>query len=180
QKWRNILNKSERQEITVVAGDDLKLFADFEGLFKDLLSRKGIEVAMDNHFFKAVQDDSPAQEKFYIAIAYVEGQPISGHMSSIKGDTSVYILGATNDMGRKLGAAYLLQWHVIKESKQQSCQWYDLGGINPKENPDVYRFKNRMGGEATQENAIFQIHSGLKGELTLFLEKSYQYIRSKI
>ena len=180
QKWRNILNKSERQEITVVAGDDLKLFADFEGLFKDLLSRKCIEVDMDNYFFKAVQEDSSTQEKFYIAIAYHDGKPISGHMSSIEGDTSVYILGATNDMGRKLGAAYLLQWHVIKESKQQSCQWYDLGGINPEENPHVYQFKKRMGGEETQEDAIFQIHSGFKGELTLLIEKSYQYIRSKM
>ncbi|MCK5926235.1 MAG: peptidoglycan bridge formation glycyltransferase FemA/FemB family protein [Methylococcales bacterium] len=180
QKWRNILNKSEKQEITVVAGDDIQLFADFEDLFKDVLLRKGIEVDMDNHFFKAVQKISPAQEKFYIAIAYCEGKPISGHMSSIEGDTSVYILGATNDMGRKLGAAYLLQWHVIKESKQQGCQWYDLGGIDPEENPHVYQFKKRMGGEETQPESIFQIHSGFKGQLTLIIEKSYQYLRSKI
>jgi hypothetical protein len=179
QKWRNILNKSEKQAITVVSGNDLALFTDFEGLFKDLLLRKGFEVEMDNYFFKAVQEASPVQEKFYMAIAYYEGEPISGHLSSIEGDTSVYILGATNDSGRKLGAAYLLQWHVINASKEQGCQWYDLGGIDPEKNPHVYQFKKRMGGEETQTDAIFQIHSGMKGQWTLMLEKAYHYLRSK-
>ncbi|MDQ7090854.1 MAG: peptidoglycan bridge formation glycyltransferase FemA/FemB family protein [Methylococcales bacterium] len=180
QKWRNILNKSEKQEITVVAGNELSLFTDFEGLFTDLLQRKGLDIDMDNHFFKAVQENSPEQEKFHIAIAYKDELPISGHVSSISGDTSVYILGATNDVGRKLGAAYLLQWHVIEESKKQGCQWYDLGGINPEENPPVYQFKKRMGGEETEVTPVFQIQSGLKGILTLGLEKLYKQLRSKI
>jgi hypothetical protein len=58
-----------------------------------LLIKKGFKVDMDNHFFKAVQVASPEQEKFYIAISYCDDEPISGHMSSIKGNTSVYILG---------------------------------------------------------------------------------------
>lgn len=178
QKWRNILNKSEKQSLELVSGHDLKLFSDFEGLFADLLQRKNLTVDMDNHFFKAVQADSEKEEKFHLAIAYSKGQPISGHLSSIVGNTSVYILGATNDLGRKLGAAYFLQWHVILQSKQQGCHWYDLGGIDPIENPHVYQFKKRMGGEETEKGTVFQYHSGIRGQAVLLLESLYQRLRS--
>jgi len=174
-KWRNHLNKSERQAIHIVAGSEETLFDDFARLFEDLLARKAFNVNLDDRFFADVQKKSPDQEHFHMAIAYDDdGNPVGGHLSSLSGDTSVYLLGATNDAGRKLGAAYLLQWYVIEESKQRGCNWYDLGGIDQKKNPHVYEFKQRMGGEETETGTVFQTHSGIKGRLTLCLETVYR------
>jgi len=180
QKWRNVLNKSERQNIEIVTGDSSVLFDDFGILFKELVEKKSFDVDMDNDFFQVVQKHSPEQEKFHLAIAYVDKQPIGGHLSSMSGDTSVYLLGATNDTGRKLGAAYLLQWHVINESKERGCRWYDLGGIDKENNPFVYLFKERMGGVETDVGLIFQVYSGFKGALTLWVENIYKAVRRGI
>ena len=180
QKWRNVLNKSERQNIEIVTGDSSVLFDDFGILFKELVEKKSFDVDMDNDFFQAVQKHSPEQEKFHLAIAYVDKKPIGGHLSSMSGDTSVYLLGATNDTGRKVGAAYLLQWHVINESKERGCRWYDLGGIDKDNNPFVYLFKERMGGIETDVGLVFQVYSGFKGELTLWAENIYRVIRRAI
>jgi len=177
QKWRNVLNKSERQQIEVVAGGDMRLFDDFSMLFSDLVASKGFDVNLDDHFFADVQRHSPSQEQFHIAIAYHDGQAVAGHLSSICGDTSVYLLGAVNEAGRKLGAAYLLQWHTICESKHHGCSWYDLGGIDRQENPHVFLFKQRMGGEETEIAHVFQCAEGLRGTVSLLLEKTYRAVR---
>ena len=179
QKWRNVLNKSERQNIEIVTGDSSVLFDDFGILFKELVEKKSFDVDMDNDFFQVVQKYSPEQEKFHLAIAYIDKQPIGGHLSSMSGDTSVYLLGATNDTGRKLGAAYLLQWHVINESKERGCQWYDLGGIDKDKNPHVFLFKARMGGDETKIGSVFQVYAGFKGSVTICLEKVYRAVKNR-
>ena len=176
QKWRNMLNKSEKQNINIVSGYDNNLFDDFSELFDDLLNRKSFEINMDDKFFASIQKKSNSNERFYLAIAYKDGKAISGHLSSMSGDTSVYILGATNDLGRTLGAAYLLQWHVIVESKKQGCRQYDLGGVDKKLNPDVYRFKKRMSGAETKVSNIFQFKHGVRGVITSLFEKLYKII----
>jgi len=179
-KWRNNLNKSERQAMHVVAGSDETLFDDFAKLFKDLRARKAFGVDLDDRFFAEVQKVSPEQERFHMAIAYDDDEkPVGGHLSSLSGDTSVYLLGAVNDAGRKLSAAYMLQWYAITESKQRGCYWYDLGGIDQKKNPHVYFFKNRMGGLETKIGTVFQIYGGLKGRLTLGVEKVYRTVKRR-
>lgn len=178
QKWRNILNKSEKQDIKIIAGYDDQLFSDFSSLFKNLINKKNFKVDMDDNFFASIQKVSDIKEKFQLVIAYKDETPISGHLSSICGDTSVYILGATNSIGRNLGAAYLLQWYVINESKKQGCRWYDLGGVDKELNPDVYRFKQRMGGVETKRGNVFQFKYGIRGAIILFFEKLYKHIRN--
>jgi len=179
QKWRNVLNKSERQNLEIVSGGELKLYDDFACLFEDLISRKSFDVDMDEAFYATVQKHAQEQEKLHMAIAFSDGQPVGGHLSSISGDTSVYLLGATNDVGRKTGAAYLLQWHAITESKQAGCRWYDLGGVDKEKNPHVYLFKQRMGGIETEIERVFQLSDGLIGRATLAAERVYRRLKGK-
>lgn len=176
QKWRNVLNKSERQNIEIVSGQNQQLFDDFSGLFHELVTNKGFDVNLDDRFFSDVQRCSPPQEQFHMAIAYHDEKAVAGQLSSICGETSVYLLGAANETGRKLGAAYLLQWHTISESRHQGCRYYDLGGIDREENPSVFLFKQRMGGEETAVASVYQYAEGIRAIITLFLEKIYRLI----
>lgn len=177
QKWRNLLNKSEKQGLVIRAGEKLELFKHFSTLFSELISRKAFKVDMDDEFFGKVQSQSPLQERFYIAIAYRENKPVAGHLSSMTGDTSVYLLGAANEEGRKTGAAYLLQWHVINAARERGCRWYDLGGIDKDNNPDVFRFKERMGGELVGTGKVFELGYGVKGRMTHLAETIYRFLR---
>jgi len=174
KKWRNILNKSEKNDIEIVTSNDASLFKDFGILFKELLATKAFDIQHDDQFFLTVQQKTKCPEGFRLSIAYKDGRAVSGILFSISGDTSVYILGATNNLGRKLGAAYLLQWHVIKLSKDANCRWYDLGGVDKKNNPNVYQFKERMGGSETPLGLKLQFYSGFRGKLTLIIEKIYK------
>jgi Acetyltransferase (GNAT) domain len=147
QKWRNSLNKAERQELQLVEGWDERLFDEFSGLFDELVARKSFTTALGPDFYAELQETLPGPERLLIAIARVDDEPAAGVVASIHGDTAVYLLGASNDAGRKRNAAYLLQWKVIEAAAARGCRWYDLGGVDLESNPGVYKFKLGFGGE---------------------------------
>jgi hypothetical protein len=147
QKWRNSLNKAERQDVRVDEGWDDRLFGEFSALFDELVVRKSFAAPLGPDFYEQVQKQLPEAERMLIAIARVEDEPVAGIVASIHGDTAVYLLGASNDDGRKRNAAYLLQWKVIEAATARGCRWYDLGGVDAESNPGVYKFKLRMGHE---------------------------------
>ena len=85
-------------------------------------------------------------DRFEVGLAWADDEPVAGHVASHLGDTCVYLLGATTEMGRKLKAAYRLQWSVIERAVERGEKNYDLGGIDVEGNPGVYRFKRGLGG----------------------------------
>ena len=145
-KWRRDLNRAEREPIDVSFGQGLELFEEFQGLFDELVARKELAVDLGADFYTSVQERLPKSERLHIGIARVDGTPAAGVVASILGDTGVYLLGASNGVGRRTRAAYLLQWRMIEATVERGCRWYDLGGVDPEGNPGVYRFKARMGG----------------------------------
>ena len=146
QKWRNCLNSAERQNISILSGTSQELLEKFNSLYRQLRNRKKFNVDQDEVFFSRVQSTLDESEKFFISIAEVDAIPVAGHVSSMLGNTCVYLLGASNEKALKIKASYLLQWHTILKAKEKGCCLYDLGGIDPKGNPGVYHFKKGMGG----------------------------------
>jgi Acetyltransferase (GNAT) domain len=146
RKWRNVLGNAERRGLHVTGGTGPELFDDFAPLFDEIVARKAFAVDLGAGFYAEVQRRLPERERLRVAIATLDGRPAAGVVASIHGDTAVYLLGASNDVGRATNAAYLLQWHVIEAAAARGCRFYDLGGIDPEGNPGVHRFKERMGG----------------------------------
>jgi lipid II:glycine glycyltransferase (peptidoglycan interpeptide bridge formation enzyme) len=178
QKWRNCLNNSEKQNIFINSGISLELFEKFNLLYKQLRSRKDFDVDQDDSFFMMVQKALDESEKLYISIAEIEGVPIAGHISSMLGDTCVYLLGASSEQALKTKAAYLLQWHTIKAAKEKGCHWYDLGGIDPQSNPGVYHFKQGMGGQEVTSPGLFEYcPNSFTRALVRSCEKLYSVVR---
>lgn len=178
QKWRNCLNKVEKCNLEIRAGKDTTLFQQFIPLFNELIIEKAFTVDLGIDFYASVHEKSSDSEKYFVTLALINEKPIAGHVASILGDTCVYLLGAANDLGRKLNAAYLLQWNTIKLAKDHGCRWYDLGGIDPEGNPGVYRFKQRMGGQEVDICGPYEMRpTGYRPLLTQFGEKAYKLVK---
>ena len=160
QKWRNRLNNAERQELRIVEGWDERLFDEFSLLFDELVARKSFSAPLGPDFHAQLQKQLPPAERLLIAIAWVEDEPAAGIVASVDGDTAVYLLGASNDVGRKRNAAYLLQWKVIEAASARGCRWYDLGGVDAESNPGVYRFKLGLGGSERVTPGPYELAGG--------------------
>jgi len=151
QKWRNQLNASERNGLSIEEGQSDELYARFLTIYDEMMGRKRFETTVDARQFGRLQRSLPADLKMHILLCEKDGKDQAGLVSTSVGDTGIYLLGATSEAGMKSKGAYLLQWQMIKRLKERGCRWYDLGGINPETNPGVYHFKAGLGGVESRQ-----------------------------
>ena len=148
QKWRNCLNRAERNGLQVVEGADDSVLVDFIALYRQLLERKKFQEPNDINDFRKIQRDLPQGSKMNVFLCRSEDGAISaGAICSAVGETGIYLFGATNDQGMKNKGSYLLQWRAIKWMKENGCKYYNLNGINPLINPGTYHFKAGLSGK---------------------------------
>ncbi len=141
QKWRNQLNRAEKNNLTIVEGNSAAEYAVFTQIYEKMWSRKKFDTTVDVNEFGRIGEDLPAGLKLKILICQHQGAPVSSIVCSAMGNTGIYLLGATHDDGLNTKGAYLLQWTMMKWLKENGVRYYDLGGIDPELNPGVYHFK---------------------------------------
>lgn len=176
QKWRNILNKAERQDLQIIRGTAPDLFEKFGQLYSGLVARKKLKVDLGPEFFVALQDNLAVPDQLVVHLAMQGDNVVAGHIGAYHGDTAVYLLGAANEAGNKSNASYLLQWRVIEYAQERGCNWYDLGGIDPEGNPDVYRFKARIGGVDVCAPGPYESGTPLRRAILQNLESLYRML----
>ena len=179
QKWRNGLNRAERNGLIVRTGGENLLFEEFCVLYRQLLDRKGFDVDLHADFYADVQRELANGERFLVSVVDVAGKPVAGHVASVLGDTCVYLLGASNDEGMQSKASYLLQWHTIQVARERGCFFYDLGGIDPEGNPGVYHFKQGLRGMDVTAPGPYEMQpAGLRRHIVRGCERMYRSVRT--
>ncbi|WP_438727182.1 lipid II:glycine glycyltransferase FemX [Parasphingorhabdus sp. DH2-15] len=174
-KWRTDLRRGEKGDVDIVLSHESRDFEKFQPLLEELASQKGFSLPQDANFFAHVASAAAPDERFAILLAYHEGALIGGHIGAYSADMAVYLLGATNAQGRSMRASYLLQWAAIAHAQKLGMSFYDLGGVDEDENPDVFRFKKRMGGTYYRGPDVIEARpKGLRSSLVLLVEKAYQ------
>ena len=167
QKWRNCLNKSEKNQLEVIEGTEDGLFADFIGLYHALLERKKFQEPNDINEFRLIQQELPPENKMSIFLCRTDGISSAGVVCANTGETGIYLFGATNDQGMANKGSYLLQWKAIQWMKSTGCKYYNLNGINPAVNPGNYHFKSGLAGKNgkdVQYLGRFDCYSGVISE----------------
>jgi lipid II:glycine glycyltransferase (peptidoglycan interpeptide bridge formation enzyme) len=142
QKWRNGLNQSERKDLEIREGNDQELYNVFLEIYNQMIERKQFKEYVSPERMGKMSEALDDEYKLKIFIAYKDQLPIGSIVGSAIGNTGIYLLGASNEIGMKNKGSYLLQWEMIKWLKQVGIKRYDLGGINIDDNPGVYHFKS--------------------------------------
>ena len=175
QKWRNQLNRAEKNEIKIIEGSSRELYAQFMKLQKEMLARKGYEPGVDYEEFGEIQHDLTSSEKMKIMICDDHGVPVTATIVTALGNKGIYLLGANGDKGLQLKGSYLLQWQMIKWMKEQGYRWYDLGGINPESNPGVYHFKSGLSGKDVSHIGQYEI---CQNKISLFIVRLGEILKN--
>ncbi len=146
QKWRNTLNKSERQGLEVdidETGQRLgwlvarynadKKARDFPGPKPTFLLTLGRCFGVDGNLL--------------ILSAAIDGAAVAAVLVLLHGTSATYQTGWSDATGRKLGAPTLLLWRAVEELKARGYRDFDLGGVNDRDAAGVKAFKAGLGGE---------------------------------
>lgn len=156
QKWRNNLKRSERGNQPIQSNYSVESLVRFSELYKEFRGRKQFDVDLDPEFYIELQRTLPESERMRVALCEQDGVLISGHVSSLLGDTAVNLFRANKKAALSSRVSYKIQWDGLRYAQEKGFRWYDLGGINPENNPGVYSFKKGMGGEDVMAPGPFE------------------------
>ena len=151
QKWRNGLNRAEKNGLELTFGEEEGLFDEITGIYEQMVERKGLLELSDINHLRKVQSVLPQGMRLKIVLCHQEGQLCAGGIFSAVGETAVYLVGATSDIGLKTNGSYMVQWTFLKWLKENGFRHYDLNGINPAVNPGTYRFKRGLAGKHARD-----------------------------
>lgn len=171
QKWRNCLNQSEKNGLEIIEGNDPELYKDFLKIYDQMIARKKFKEYVNPSRMGKMNEELDPECKLKIFVAYKDKQPIASIIGSAIGNTGIYLLGASNEIGMKNKGSYLLQWEMIKWLKKKGCQRYDLGGINLDDNPGVYHFKSGITDQEVLGMGTYETYNnGLSKRIVSFAE----------
>jgi len=144
KRWRRQLNKSLKSGFELQIGTSLEMFDQFCDLFEEFIDWKGFEVEHGPRFHREVHKALPEDARYFILLARQADKLAGGVVLARTGDTAVYVLGATNPAMRDARPGHYLHFRATELLKEKGLRYYDLGGINPENNPGVYEFKAGM------------------------------------
>jgi lipid II:glycine glycyltransferase (peptidoglycan interpeptide bridge formation enzyme) len=140
-------SKAERSCLTIRSGTTLDLFDSFVHVYDRMLRRKQFTPSADVSKHRCIQQELPEPMRMRVVLACFEDEPCAGAIYSALGDTAVYLFGATDEVGMRSAASYLVQWQVVQELKQLGVAYYDLNGVDPRRNHGTYVFKRGLAGK---------------------------------
>ncbi len=172
--WRRHLNNSERQGLEVTFGTEPDRFEQIARMSDALRARKGYELDLDARFYAEVQRDLDDRDQLVAGLVLKAGTPVAGNITSVHGDTAVYLVGASTEEGLECRAGYMMHWRTIELLRSRGLPWYDLGGIDPVANPGVASFKLRTNGfDVTAAGPFDMSPHGMRGRVAGWAERGY-------
>lgn len=145
KNWRNILNKSEKQNLFIQIDENLStLGALLQNYMQDRIQKR--YAGTSPKFLATLAKYAAMNKECLILNAVDDGEVIASIMVFIHGRGATYQVGWTTPYGRDKGAHQLLLWEAIKILKSRSIIEFDLGGHND-EAEGLYRFKQGLGGQ---------------------------------
>ena len=155
KSFRRDVKYAEKTAFEVVEGTDPEYFVILENLYKQLIERKKFK-GLDPQEFIKTQQKLRGNEKLNVIVAWLDKEPVAALLAANQGDTSIVLLAANSDRGLENNSAYLIWYRGAVSAFHAGKKKYDLGGIDPHENPSVYQFKSRMGGRDTTFVGAFE------------------------
>lgn len=151
QKWRNCLNKAERLEVICETGSSDVLMDELLNDYKVLSENVGFRTNLSPEFVKTIQNLLPDSQKMLVFAGRQDGEKLGSILIATYSDTCMYLIGATNNAGRKVNVNHYLIWNAVCAIKKRGYRWFDLGGAHPDNTPPgILHFKRGLRGEQYQ------------------------------
>ena len=150
-KWRNLLRKAQKSNLIIerIEGGGYALDELLES-YSIMQTKKNFS-GLSNELIRQLSSNKGPKWLFSLYKAnIVKGGSLccTGMLVSVRsGDCATYLIGYTDDDGRKFNSNYILIWQALLDAKKQGCRWFDLGGINENTPKGIAHFKKGLNGQ---------------------------------
>jgi len=145
KKWRNILNKAEKQGLNVEFDLTLSTLGSLLSHYTKDRFEKGYAGASPK-FLAALAKYAARTQNCVILNATEDDEIIASILVFMHGTGATYQVGWTTPYGRDKGAHHLLLWDCIAFMKDKGITEFDLGGFND-DTDGIKTFKQGLGGQ---------------------------------
>lgn len=146
QKWRNQLNKAEKEKLVIHEDTTGSLIETLIHHYTIDKQKKGYNGPSDELLLPLFQ--SSAKNKNLLILSAHKNNDVVAMIGIIKhGKTATYQVGWTTQRGRETQAHNLLLWSALRILKKEKFSYLDLGGVNEEHAAGVTHFKSGMGGK---------------------------------
>lgn len=167
QKTRYNVRVAQKKGVEIrVSGPEM--LDEFVRLMQTTGERDGFSVRPKSYFERML---SALGEHVRLYMAFYEGKPISGAITTNFAGKTCYVYGASDNVYRNVMPNYLIQWEMIRWAVETGCSVYDFQGVsgNLDENDHLYglyRFKKGFNGTLDELAGEFDyVYQPLKAKL---------------
>ena len=151
-KGRYNIRVAQRHEVSIIEDSSDKGLADFVRIYKRTAARQGMNPKPPSYFRTLLSMLSSLQQGS-VFFAQYRGQRLAGAMVVYFGRRATYFFGGSLARHRQVMAPYLLHFEIMRQARTKGCEWYDLWGVAPENQPghrwqDISVFKRKFGGLA--------------------------------
>ena len=151
-KWRNGMRKGIKLGVSVAHCDTDESMMNLLTSNYEALQRNVGFSGMSEKLIRALAKQSGESWEFKVFFAYEKDHqgneaPLGGVVTIISGDVAIYLIGFSNDNGRKMQATSVLLWHAILDAKRSGCVWFDVGGLSEETPKGIANFKRGLNAD---------------------------------
>ena len=148
---RNMIRKAEKAGLSVsIVEPDHKWIEEYYEMLRLTFERQGLSVPHPISFYKEVESLCLSKILFCMSVKR-DNVMIAASIFLKDKKRMVYFSGVSNQLGMKMAANSLLQWHGIKTAIQIGMIEYDMGGLGIK---SIDTFKRSFGGQEHTNNRL--------------------------
>jgi lipid II:glycine glycyltransferase (peptidoglycan interpeptide bridge formation enzyme) len=153
-KGRYNVRVARKHGVVVVEDSSPQGLTDFLRINRSTAKRQAIPVK-PAHYFRSMVSELGRQAMVSIFFAEFRGRRLATALVVTFGRRATYFFGGSLVLHRRVMAPYLLHYEIICRSKAAGCDWYDMWGVAPADQPDhslqrVSEFKRKLGGVHVQ------------------------------
>ena len=148
------INRFQREGGVVVTSTDESAIDPLKELYSRLKQRKGFRPYGGSELITSIWNQFRASHSAAISArmytAMIRDEPVNTAMVIRVGNSAHYLWAGSDYGSRNLGAGEALQWCIMQTLRADGVRYYDLEGGDPKGNPGVFKFKQKLGGELVE------------------------------
>lgn len=149
-KGRYNIRVAQRHGVSVTEDTSDQGIADFLSIYEEMTVRQRLH-AKPPDYFETLIPTLTSLQKGSVFFAECQGTRLAAAVVVYFGGRATYFFGGSRDLHRHVMAAHLLHFEIMRRAKAIGCEWYDLWGVAPLDQPnhpwqDISVFKRKFGG----------------------------------
>lgn len=147
KQWMYGVRRAAREGVEVRCASNQEEVRTFFNMCLEISRDKGFELPGSENLMQfLLRHSTTSGQDMHLLLAIHEGKIGAGAFVVRSGQHAHYLWGAADRALSRQRVGEAVQWAAIEWAASHGCTRYDLEGIDPVNNPGVYAFKKKMGG----------------------------------